>query len=391
VAHAGGRVVLHLAAEGELDAALVVIRRVRSQTGSMGCAPTDRKGGATLAFPVAAGATYLVAVGQRRGSGPGEFSLRALASQPPEHAPGTALPAAGVRSTVDGLTDVNDIWWAMLEAGRTYRIAFSSRGCADLYLRGPRGRLRSFECNGYTTFTPGPDGGGRYILEVNATGTGRPQPYRLRVAGAEADDIGIGLELANLAAVRGSLAPGAVDVLDLYHFDVAAPSDVRLRLANTDGSTFTLLLLTDGGARIDASAGEIRRRLVRGRYVVAVRGELGSASGRYALSLVVRGVTTTILTSSGAEISPGSQVTLSTRTTPSPDGGTIELQIDRFDPLTGWQFSRLVRTAAPGGSISWTPPYAGRWRVRASFLGTLRASPSRSGYVHVLVARPIGS
>jgi hypothetical protein len=102
-------------------------------------------------------------------------------------------------------------------------------------------------------------------------------------------------------------------------------------------------------------------------------------------------VTTTILTSSGAEISPGSQVTLSTRTTPSPDGGTIELQIDRFDPLTGWQFSRLVRTAAPGGSISWTPPYAGRWRVRASFLGTLRASPSRSGYVHVLVARPIGS
>jgi hypothetical protein len=390
-ARTGGRVVLRLAAEGELDAAVAVIRRVRSQTDALGCAPTDRKGIATLAFPVASGATYLIGVGQRRGSGPGDFSLRALASQPPEHAPGTALPAAGARSTVDGLTDVNDIWWKTMEAGRTYRIAFSSRGCADLDLRGPRGRLRYFECNGYTTFTPGPDGGGRYILEVSATGTGRSQPYRLRVAASEPDDIGVGLELANLGTARGSLAPAGVDVVDLYHFDVAVSSDVRLRLANTGASSFTLLLITDGGARIDASAGQIRRRLVRGRYVVAVRADVGSAAGRYALSLAVRGVTTTTLSTRDAEIAPGSAVSLIAQTTPSPDGGTIEVQIDRFDPLTGWQFNRLVRVAAPGGSISWTPPYPGRWRARASFLGTLRASPSRSGYAHVLVARPIGS
>ena len=66
------------------------------------------------------------------------------------------------------------------------------------------------------------------------------------------------------------------------------------------------------------------------------------------------------------------------------------IQIDRFDPLAGWQFSRLLRVAAPSASVSWTPPAAGRWRARARFLGTLRASPSRSGYAYVLVAKPIG-
>ena len=31
-------------------------------------------------------------------------------------------------------------------------------------------------------------------------------------------------------------------------------------------------------------------------------------------------------------------------------GGTVEIQIDRFDPLTGWHFNRFLRTTA-GGSV----------------------------------------
>ncbi len=69
--------------------------------------------------------------------------------------------------------------------------------------------------------------------------------------------------------------------------------------------------------------------------------------------------------------------------------GWIELQVGRFDPLTGWQFHRLYRVRAPGGTVTWVPPAQGRWRARASYLGTLRFSPSRSGYVYVLVATPL--
>jgi hypothetical protein len=66
----------------------------------------------------------------------------------------------------------------------------------------------------------------------------------------------------------------------------------------------------------------------------------------------------------------------------------VEFQIDRFDPLSGWHFYRLVRTSV-GATVSWKPPAAGRWRIRARFLGTRHSSPSRSGYAHILVAKPI--
>ena len=68
--------------------------------------------------------------------------------------------------------------------------------------------------------------------------------------------------------------------------------------------------------------------------------------------------------------------------------GVVELQVDRFDPLTGWQFNRLLRVAV-GGSVGWRPPAEGRWRLRASFRGTIDASPSRSGYAHLLVERRV--
>ena len=64
------------------------------------------------------------------------------------------------------------------------------------------------------------------------------------------------------------------------------------------------------------------------------------------------------------------------------------MQIDRFDPLTGWHFHRLVRVPV-GGSASWVPPAEGRWRVRARFLGTRTASPSRSEYAHLLAERKV--
>jgi hypothetical protein len=155
-----------------------------------------------------------------------------------------------------------------------------------------------------------------------------------------------------------------------------------------DRAGYEMTLLTDTGSKIQSSTREIRRQLDRGRYVVAVHAQVGAPGAPYTLSLVVRALTSTTLTASQTETLPRTAVTL-TASTPVADNGWIEVQVDRFDPLTGWQFYRLYRVRAPGGTVTWVPPAQGRWRARASYLGTLRFSPSRSGYVHLLVATPL--
>jgi hypothetical protein len=383
-----GRALLRLSALNELDAVVAVFRRVRSRTELVGCAATDRKGSAVLGFATRRGATYLIAVGEQRNSPPGEFRLQIQAAEAPERHPGHALRRGGVRDSVNGLTDVNDVWSVRLRRGTTYRLAFSSSPCARATLHA-RNRVVRLSCRAHSMFTPGRDGGGRYVVEVQASPTAARQRYRLQIAAASIDDIGVGAELGPGGA-RGSLSPSGVDILDLYHFDVARLSEARLRLAQPSGRAFQLIVLTDSGARLGTGEARFRRRLGRGRYVIAVEGPVGSRGGRYRLSLRLRDVTSTAVLVSGrssAEISPGSSVTLSCLVSPSATG-RAELQIDRFDPLTGWHFHRLVRTSA-GASVSWRPPAAGRWRVRARFRGSSSAAPSRSGYAHILVARPI--
>ncbi|HEY6015878.1 MAG TPA: hypothetical protein VIU16_03745, partial [Gaiellaceae bacterium] len=387
-AGAAKRIVVRLHAAGDLDASLVVQSRIRSDTEDLGCGRTNRKGDLIVAWDVEAGATYLLAIGQRQGSPPGDFTLQATAAQAREQAPGAELRSGSAHSSVNWLSDVNDVYWRSFTPGTTYRIAFSSSGgCANLALRGPLGPLSSISCNGYTTFTPGPDGGGRYVFEVTAPPNTGTIAYRLVTGTAGPDDVGVGPELPNQVTRHGSLAPAAGDAVDLYHFDVAQSSDVRLRLGGSH-SGFSIALLTDGGDQIGSSNSEIRRNLGRGRYVVAVRGRVDEPGGTYGLGLVIRQLTSTSLSAPSREVPPGASVSLSAIAS-HPSEGWLEVQIDRFDPLSGWQFNRVVRVRAPGGSIAWTPPALGRWRARASYLGTLNFSPSRSGYVYVLVASPI--
>jgi hypothetical protein len=386
-----GRFVVRLRTAGDLDAAMVVQRKIRSEYSAVACARTDQKGNAVAAVDVVKGAQYFVVIGNREGSAPGEFNLQTLAAQAPERAPGSPLPRVGVRSTVNGLTDVNDMWWTTLQQGTPYRVAFASKGCAVLRvhsLRNPDLSFNTVRCNGYGTFTPGPDGGGRYTFEVVAPTSTATQPYRLQIAPALSDDVGVGIELANLGHVRGSLAPSGVDVVDLYHFDVARTSDVRLALTQPSGRSFGLVLMTDAGQRLSSGSAKIERRLQRGRYVVAVGSQVGTPAGTYGLELVVRGLTSTSITLSSTELPPGAPLTIRAVTTLAT-GGTTDVQIDRFDPLSGWHFYRLIHLKAPTATLNWTPPALGRWRVRASYVGTLGFSASRSEYVSLLVAKPI--
>lgn len=399
---ASGRVLLHIDAADELDAIVGVFRPVtstmrasspatrgvRTTHDQVACARTDARGSALVSFAMKARATYLIGVGEQLNSAPGDFRLQLRAAQAPERGAGRALPSRGVRGSVNGATDVNDIWSAHLRRGTTYRIAFTSSPCALATFRARNKQLR-LGCRSYLLFTPGRDGGGRYRIEIVASQSPEPHRYRLHVVTATPDDIGVGIEMRRNSTRRARLSPSGADVLDLYHFDVARLSEARLRLAQTRSRSYTLVLLDDRGARI-SSGSPVRKRLGPGRYVVAVQAPVGGSSGTYRLSLRLRDVTTASVRVSGgtsAEVSPGSTVSISCVVSPA-SGGRVELQVDRFDPLTGWHFHHVRRVAA-GASVSWRPPTAGRWRVRATFLGTAGAARSRSGYAHILVAKPI--
>lgn len=379
-----GLVVTELHANGKLDAVVGVVSRERSRLQPGSCRKTDRRGNATLAFRGDHSTTYFLVVGQQQGSVAGTFSIGAVAAARPERAPGRALPAHAVRATVDGLLNVNDVWHTSMSPGTTYRIAFTSTGCASFALRRAtdEATLVSFSCSGYETFTPGPDASGRYVLEVRAAQTTRAQPYRLQVAAAAPDDIGIGVPLANHTTRHGSLDPRGVDVVDLFHFDVARTSDVKLDLSGAQPATGLRLYSLDGET-LASSRTTVRTSLGAGRYVVAVSAKPGSAGGGYRLALLVRDITATTLAAPTAVLHAGAAVMLRPVVTPA-SSGIVVLQVDRFDTLGGWQFSRLIRIQV-GTSVTWIPPTQGKWRVRATYRGSDTASPSRSEYLVLLV------
>jgi hypothetical protein len=379
-----GLVLLRLQMARKLDGVFAVAERRGSGLRALGCRPTNDSGLATIAFGGRRAVVYYVVVGHRAGQDTAAFKLAAVAAAPAERLPGRTLPRAGARRTLHGLTNVNDLWRVSMSPGTSYRIAFASPGCASLQLRPPRrqGVLLELDCSGYRVFTPGRDGGGRYILEVRAALVDAAQRYRLQVQPVAADDVGEGLPLENQIVRRGTLAPQGVDVVDVYHFDVQRRSDVRVSLASAAGRAFVLTLVTaDGGG---VGRGEVvRRQLEPGRYVAAVSAPPGTPGGAYRLTLLVRDITTTTLALASDRVPRGTALVLRPQVAPA-SGGTVEIQIDRFDPFGGWQFHQILRLPA-GGSISWLPPREGKWRVRAGFLGTTAASPSRSGYALVTV------
>jgi hypothetical protein len=401
----GQRVAIRLQAHGRLDAAIAVFRPVRSQYRALGCATTDNRGVAGVAFDAARGGSYPVLVGSREGSRRSTFRLE-LFAPPVARAPGAALPRSGARSTLDPLRKPEEAWSTALASGHTYRINLAAdRGrCLSLSVYAPRTKsfasaspVRQARCGGYLVFTPGPDGGGRYSLLVEAErGQGGAQGYRLDAALAGPDDTAPGITVSNRERRRGSVSGRGVDVVDLYRFEVSQLSDVTLRYQGSRTLAFDLPLVSSTGGRIrcacgERGAGELRVRLDEGEYFFAVRA-LGQTAGTYAVSLLVRELTKTTATIDGAgnaTSTPGRSVSLEAAVTPSAAvGGPITLQLDRFDPIEGWQFVRLfhVRVGSDGGaSVSWKPPTFGRWRLRATFEGSRSASPSRSGYAYLVV------
>jgi hypothetical protein len=156
------------------------------------------------------------------------------------------------------------------------------------------------------------------------------------------------------------------------------PSVVKLNLQSA--ATLSLRLTSLTGRQI-AAASTIVERLRPGTYLAQVSAP-GRAAGGYTLSVLVRVVTKTTLTPASTKLSLGDSVALQTATAPTPAGGRVGLRLDYEDPLSGWVFRKLW-FVAPGGSVTFTPPAVGLWRVTASFYGTRSASPSHSKTVQI--------
>jgi hypothetical protein len=398
------KLAVRLNAHGKLDAVLGIFRQVRSQTRPVACVSTDDKGFAGLAFDAQKRGRYLIVVGEREESASSTFRLD-LSVPPRAHPPGKVLARAGVRSRVDPLTRPEEAWSVVFAAGTTYRLnlAAARERCISLSLFQPKTKsfsgtspIRRAACGGYLVFTPGPDGGGRYSLLVEAEGSrAGMQPYRLDAAPAGADDTAPGVLLQNGERRRGALAGSHIDVVDLYRFDVEHRSDVTIGFDHSRGLAFEVQLLGADGQRLgragsETGGGKLRRQLDEGQYYFALRA-LHQSAGRYRVGLLVREITTTSVMYNGspdAVSTLGDSVALQVTVTPqAAAGGVVRLQLDRFDPIEGWQFVRTftVRVGSGGATVSWRPTAVGRWRIHAVYMGTRAASPSSSGYAYLAV------
>jgi hypothetical protein len=398
---APGRLVLRFSAGGDLDAFVAVYKVVRSQLALQRCAGTDARGKAALLFTADRGATYLIEVARLTDSADGSFQLRLFAPEPSSRPPGRRLPRHGVASTVDPLVDFDDAWSIAMKPGIPYKINLApARGtCVGLSLYRPGTRsfstsrpIHSLRCGGYVTLTPGPGDGGRYTLLVTAAGTrAGAERYGLGAGPMEADDTAPGTPLVNLRTRRGSLNGRALDVVDLYRFDVETRSDVTLGLREPGSASFDLVLVGETGRRLGCECGEegsrrLTAKLPPGHYFAVVRSRAFS-HGRYALSLLVRQITTVGVSFGGGHGSPRQAVSV-TGHVAFATGGRIAFRIERFDPLMGWQFAkRYERRVDSAGTATATfvPPTIGRWRVRAFYAGTRTTSPSKSGFATLVV------
>jgi hypothetical protein len=404
-----GAMVARLVAKSELDGAIVVYRVVRSQRIPLVCAMTNTHGRARVAWYAYSEGSYLIGVVRRQGSAAGPYELSLLAADAPASPPGALLPSGGAAGTTNGVLDTADAWSIQLERGTTYKLNLTSPGgCLglDIYRPGTYSfahatSVYTSTCAGYDLFTPGIDGGGLYSLVVRDT-SGQPVShyYRLGLEPAGPDDSAPGLKLDNGQFRTGTISGRTLDAIDLYRFSVPRGNELTtLDLRQRPSVGFDLLLLTETGGKVACACNGkgrqvLRERIPQGRYYVAVRSREKS-SGEYGLQLFVRDVTATTISVNGApfaEVMPGAVVPLTARVTSASHGGAVVIEIDRHDPLSGWQFSTTVHGSvdASGNYVAnWTPAAVGHWRARARFVGTPFSSFSKSGYVRVHVAEPL--
>jgi hypothetical protein len=397
------RIVVDLDASGALEATVDVYHAVRSQLNSVGCERTDVKGKSSLSFNASKNGLYLIRVAAIEGSQLAPFTLEVFLPTPAVRPPGLPLPAGGVSGHVDPIQNVNAAYAVTLHAGVSYLINLanangSGGGCVNGRLFPPG--TRSFEegspavvhinCRGYRLFTPAAGQGGRFSFEVTPQDRG-VKHFRLQVARADSSETAPGLALGNYAHGNGHLDGKSVHVLRLYRMDVTSHSNLTLKLRAPDSADFNLQLRNVNGNVVECACGDsgsqtLQHELKPGRYyaVVSVR---DNSSGNFTLVRESRTITTTRLSFGVATAHAGQGLGIAVKVSPGASG-PVTVDIERFDPVFGWQFYRESHVTASGGSanVPFTPPAVGRWRAKASYGGSRTFSPSAVGYSYLLVS-----
>jgi hypothetical protein len=403
-ASAPSRIGIKLSAGGNLDAAVDVYIRQRSQTNFVSCRRTDEQGKAALAFAPAAGTTYLIRIGQRSNSDPGPFSMRVFPLPPPPSPPGRHLGPRGADGLLDGTLATSAAYSMPLTAGTTYKINLvkPNQGCMRLYIYPPG--TSSFQgepaarlsCGGYRLYTPSVGGTWSFLVVADPSNPGS-QAYGLHVAPATSKEMAPGIFLPNLSHYKGFLRGNVIDDVRLFRFDVTSHSDLTLFLQAAFDAPFDLKLLDDRGHYLQCNCGStgeetIRRQIRPGRYFAVVQAER-FGWGPFTLYRQTRLIThihTTIDGTGYEQVAPGRAVQITARITPAVSG-PVAIQVQFFDPVERWQYHTTYHVQAINGlaRIPFFPPHLGRWRASAVFNGTRTASPSFSGTAQILVAGPL--
>jgi hypothetical protein len=398
---AAQRIAVNLAASGALDATVDVYHAVRSQLTPVECDRTDSHGKASLSFKASKNGLYLIRVAAQEKSELAPFSLEVYLPTPAVTPPGLPLPAGGIGGQVDPIQNVNAAYAVTLHAGVSYLINLangSGGGCVNGRLYPPG--TRSFEegspavvhinCRGYRLFTPAAGQGGRYSFEVTPQGRGVKR-FRLQVARADSSETAPGLALGNYAHGHGRLDGRGVHVLRLYRMDVTSHSNLTLKLTVPSSADFNLQLRNVNGNVVECACGNsgsqtLQHELKPGRYyaVVSVR---DNSSGNFTLVRESRTITTTRLSFGVATAHAGQALKIAVKVSPGASG-PVTVDIERFDPVFGWQFYRESHATASGGSasVAFTPPAVGRWRAKATYGGSRTFSPSAVGFSYLLVS-----
>jgi hypothetical protein len=396
------RIAIDLAAGGALDGTIDVFHAVRSQLSSVACEQTDSEGKASLSFAASKNGLYYIRVAALRGSQLAAFTLDVFLPTPAVEPPGHPLPPGGASGQVDRIQNINAAYSVTMHSGVSYLINLANRtehACVSGTLFAPCTKsfeegssLLSIGCGGYRLFTPGPGQGGRYSLELTPREShSGVQRFHLQVAVAGAAETAPGLPLANYAHAHGYLDGGGVRVLRLYRLDVTSHSNLTLRLHAPESARFNLALRDKNGRIVECQCEgsgpqTLQHQLNPGRYY-AVVSERGSTSGSFTLVRESRTITSTGLSFSSSEASAGQPLSINVKVSPEASG-PVTVDIERFDPVFGWQFYAERHASASGGAatVPFTPPAVGRWRAKASYGGSRVFSPSSVGFSYLLVS-----
>ncbi len=396
------RIALDLTAGGELDGTVNVYHAVRSQLQSVDCQQTEGHGKVSLSFKASKNGLYLIRVAALESSQQANFTLEVFLPTPAVGPPGAPLPTGGISGRVDRIQNINAAYAFTMHSGVSYLINLANRtkgACVSGALFAPS--TSSFEgepallrigCGGYRLFTPGPGEGGLYSFEVTPRSSYRGvQRFHLQVATAGPAETAPGIVLGNYAHAHAGLDGGGVNVLRLYRLDVTSHSNLTLKLTAPASADFNLQLRSQDGAVIECRCGgsgsqKLQRQLQPGRYyaVVSVR---DATAGNFTLVRQSRTITSTSLSFSSNKAAPGQGVGIEVKVAPAASG-PVAVEIERLDPVFGWQFYRQVSALVSEGaaSVPFVPPAVGEWRAKATYGGSRTSSPSAVGFSYLQVS-----